>query len=84
VARKKNTVTQLLQNITAFPHKQFNLIHGLIYERDVLTSVFMCGEFFSTKNSLEYFFFSKRKSPKIENFLKNSSSFYSSFKLANF
>jgi len=75
----------LLQNISAFPHTQFNLICGLIYERDVQTSVFMHGDFFSTKNSLECFFlFSKRKLPKIENFLKNLSSFYSSFKLANF
>jgi len=69
VARKKNTVTQLLQNITAFPHKQSNLIHGLIYERDVLTSVFMCGEFFSTKNSLEYFFcFQKENRQKLKIF----------------
>jgi hypothetical protein len=48
----------------------------------------MCGEFFSTEDSLEYIYIyiyiSKRKLPKIENFLKNSSYFYSSFKLANF
>jgi hypothetical protein len=61
---KKNTGTRLLQNISAFPHTQFNLIQGLIYERHVQTRVFMCGEFLSTKDSLEYFFVFKKKITK--------------------